>query len=107
MLERPYLGIRYVTLNDEYAYEYNLSVKRGAYLAPTQTGTSVINDSPAQKAGLKEKDIITKIDGTNIDEKNSLVSLVGRKAVGEKVELTVIRDGKEQKITVTLEAFRQ
>lgn len=106
-LERPYLGIRYVTLNDEYAYEYNLGVKRGAYLAPIQNGSSVIDGSPAQKAGLKEKDIITKIDGTSIDEKNSLVSLVSRKAVGEKVELTVVRDGKEQKITVTLEAFKQ
>lgn len=106
-LERPYLGIRYVTLNDEYAYQYNLNVKRGAYLAPSQNGSSVISGSPADKAGLKEKDIITKIDGTNIDEKNSLVSLVSRKAVGEKVELTIVRDGKEQKITVTLEAFKQ
>lgn len=106
-LERPYLGIRYVTLNDEYAYQYNLNVKRGAYLAPSQNGSSVIGGSPADKAGLKEKDIITKIDGTSIDEKNSLVSLVSRKAVGEKVELTVVRDGKEQKITITLEAFKQ
>lgn len=106
-LERPYLGIRYITLNDEYAYEYNLNVKRGAYLAPSRNGTSVIAGSPAEKAGLQEKDIITKIDGTNIDEKNSLVSLVSRKAVGEKVELIVVRDGKEQKITVTLEAFKQ
>ncbi len=106
-LERPYLGIRYVTLNDEYAYQYNLNVKRGAYLAPSQSGSAIISGSPAEKAGLKEKDIITKIDGTSIDEKNSLVSLVSRKAVGEKVELTVVRDGKEQKITITLEAFKQ
>lgn len=103
-LERPYLGVRYVTLTDEYAYQYNLDVKRGAYLAPSQTG-SVISGSPADKAGLKEKDIIIKVDGTSIDEKNSLASLAGRKSVGDKVELTIVRDGKEQKIMVTLGAM--
>lgn len=106
-LERPYLGVRYVTLTDQYAYEFNLDIKRGAYLAPNQASSAVIAGSPADKAGLKEKDIITKVDGTAIDERNSLVSLVSRKAVGEQVELTVIRDGKEQKIKVTLEQFKQ
>jgi serine protease Do len=106
-LERPYLGVRYVTLTDQYAYEYNLDIKRGAYLAPSEGTSAVIAGSPAEKAGLKEKDIITKVDGTSIDERNSLVSLVSRKAVGEQVELTVIRDGKEQTIKVTLEAFKQ
>lgn len=106
-LERPYLGVRYVTLTDQYAYEYNLDIKRGAYLAPGQASPAIIAGSPAEKAGLKEKDIITKVDGTAIDERNSLVSLVSRKAVGEQVELTVVRDGKEQIIKVTLEAFKQ
>jgi serine protease Do len=107
-LERPYLGVRYVTLTDDYAYQFNLSVKRGAYITPSQDGQpSIIADSPAAKAGLKEKDIITKVDGASIDEKNSLVSLVSRKAVGEEVKLTVIRDGKEMTITVKLEAYKQ
>lgn len=107
-LERPYLGVRYVTLTDDYAYQFNLDVKRGAYIAPSQDGqSSIIPDSPAAKAGLKEKDIITKVDGTAIDENNSLISLVSRKAVGEDVKLTVIRDGKEQTITVKLEAYKQ
>ena len=104
-LLRPYLGVRYVSLTDDYAYQYNLSVKRGAYLAPSSTGqTSVLANSPADKAGLKEKDIITKIDGTAIDENNSLTSILGRKSVGDKISLTIIRDGKEQKLTTTLEA---
>jgi serine protease Do len=106
-LERPYLGVRYVTLTDQYAYEFNLDIKRGAYLAPNQSQSAVIPGSPAEKAGLKEKDIITKVDGTAIDERNSLVSLVSRKAVGEQVELTIVRDGKEQAIKLTLEAFKQ
>lgn len=104
-LLRPYLGVRYVSLNDEYAYEYNLDVKRGAYILPSLRGQkSILKDSPAEKAGLKEKDVITKVADVTIDEKNSLVSVLGRYSVGEKVTLTVVRDGNEQKIDVTLEA---
>lgn len=107
-LERPYLGVRYVTLTDDYAYQFNLNVKRGAYIAPSQDGQpSIIPDSPAVKAGLKEKDIITKVDGTAIDANNSLVSLVSRKAVGEDVKLTVVREGKEITVAVKLEAYKQ
>lgn len=101
---RPYLGVRYVTLTDDYAYQHNLSVKRGAYLAPVSSGSSVISGSPADKAGLKDKDIITKVDGTEIDDRNSLTSLIGQKSVGDKVKLTVIRDNKEITITATLES---
>ena len=103
-LVRPYLGVRYITLTDDIAYEYNLSTKRGAYLAPSQGQSVIVSGSPAEKAGLQEKDVITKIENVAIDENNSLTSVLGRHAVGDKVTLTVIRDGKEQKIGVTLEA---
>lgn len=104
-LLRPYLGVRYVSLTDDIAYRYNLDVKRGAYLAPSESGQSVVIDgSPADKAGLKEKDIITKINNESVDEKNSLISVLGRHSVGDKVTLTVHRDGKEVELTVTLEA---
>lgn len=106
-LERPYLGVRYVLLNDDYAYTYNLDVKRGAYIAPGQDQASIVENSPASKAGLKEKDIISAINDTKIDENNSLVSILGRFQPGDKVTLTIIRDGKEQKITATLEAAPQ
>ncbi len=105
VFERPYLGVRYVTLTDDYAYQFNLQVKRGAYIVPSNgRSASILPDSPAAKAGLKEKDIITKIDGTDINEKNSLTSLVGRKSVGDTVKLTILRDGgKEQMLDVKLE----
>src|SRR5690606_36535590 len=101
----PYLGVRYVSLTDDLAYYYNLDTKRGAYIAPSQNGqSSIISGSPADKAGLKEKDIITSINGTNIDEKNSLVSVLGKFSVGDTVELKIIRDGKEQTVKLKLEA---
>lgn len=104
-LERPYLGVRYISLTDDYAYNNNLKTKRGAYIPPSQNGySSIVANSPAAKAGLKEGDIITKIDGVDINEDNSLVSVVGRKGVGDEVTLTIVRDDKTQSIKVKLEA---
>lgn len=107
-LLRPYLGVRYVSLTDDYAYEYNLQTKRGAYVVPSADGQrSIVAGSPAEKAGIKEKDIIVKVNDQTIDEKNSLISILGKFSVGEKVNLTIIRDGNEQKVEVTLEAAPQ
>lgn len=107
-LLRPYLGVRYVSLTDDYAYEYNLQTKRGAYVVPAAEGQkSIVSGSPAEKAGLKEKDVITKVNDQSIDEKNSLISILGKFGVAEKVSLTIIRDGNEQKIDVVLEAAPQ
>lgn len=106
-LLRPYLGVRYVALTDDYAYQYNLSTKRGAYLAPSTSQPAVLEDSPASKAGLKEKDVIIKIENVAIDETNSLTSVLGRHSVGDKVTLTVVRDGKQITLTATLEAAPQ
>jgi S1-C subfamily serine protease len=106
-LERPYLGVRFVSLTDDLAYQYNLSVKRGAYIAPGQGQVSILPDSPAERAGLKEKDIITKVDNTNIDENHSLTSVLGQHVVGDNVTLTIVRDGKTQTIKATLEAAPQ
>lgn len=107
-LERPYLGVRYVSLTDDSAYFYNLQTKRGAYIAPTQDGqSSIIPGSPADKAGLKEKDIIIKINDVAIDEKNSLVSVLGKYSVGDTVTLAIIRDGNEITKQVKIETAPQ
>lgn len=103
-LQRPYLGVRYVSITDDIAYQYNLPVKRGAYVAPGGNQVSVVPGSPADKAGLQEKDIIVKVNDQSIDENNSLTSMLGRSQVGDKVTLTVVRDGKTLTIPVTLEA---
>jgi serine protease Do len=105
-LERPYLGVRYVSLNDETAYYYNLDTKEGAYIAPSQSGeSSIVSGSPADKAGLEEKDVILEIGGVKVNEKNSLVSILGRHTVGESVELKVERGNEEIKLNVKLEAI--
>ena len=102
--ERPYLGVRYVSLDEEYAYEYNLDTKQGAYLAPSQDQDVVLPGSPAAKAGLKEKDIITKVGDTEINQANTLTSVISRYSVGDKVSITVVRGGETITVEATLEA---
>lgn len=103
-LQRPYLGVVYVSLTDDIAKQYKLSSSRGAYIPPqTVMGEqTVLSGSPAAKAGLKEGDIITKVNDTAIDQNNSLTSVLGHHAVKEKVTLTIERNGKQQTIDVTL-----
>lgn len=105
-LLRPQLGVRYISLTDDYAFELNLPVKRGAYVVPRgrTNQSSVIPGSAAEKAGLQEKDIIVKVNDTAIDENNSLTSILGRFKVGDSVKLTINRDGREQVVDVKLEA---
>lgn len=107
-LLRPYLGVRYVTLTDDIAFQSDLQTKRGAYILPAGSGEqSIVPNSPAAKAGLQGDDIITKVNNEPIDENNSLISVLGRHSVGDKVTLTIVRDNKEQKVEVTLEAAPQ
>jgi len=105
-LERPYLGVIYLPITNDLAEQYGLSVKRGAYIAPPGIiGTNpLVKDGPAEKAGLKAGDIILKIDDKAIDQTNSLSSLVNKHKVGDKVTLTILRDGDEQRIEATLGA---
>ena len=104
-LQQAYLGVRYVSLTADISYRYNLSVNHGAYIAPTEDGSaSILPGSPAEKAGLKERDIITKINDTTIDDKTSLTAALSRFKVGDTVKLSVIRAGKTIGIKVTLDA---
>ena len=102
-LEVPYLGVRYVVITPELQTKYNLPVGQGAWLKATDQNSAIINGSPADKAGLKEGDIIIKVNSKDINEKNVLASLLGKYKVGETVDLTINRDGKEQNIKATLE----
>lgn len=101
---RPYLGVRYIPLTADVANQYNLSVQNGAYIAPAVDASlpSVVAGSPAESAGLQEKDIITEIDGTKIDQTHSLTSLLDQHQPGDKVSLTIVRGSDDQKVDVTL-----
>ena len=101
-LVKPYLGVRYVSLTDSIAAELELETKRGAYVF-SNNDDPVLPGSPAADAGIQNKDIITKIGDDAITESNSLVTLVGRHSVGDTITLTIVRDGNEMTLDVTLE----
>lgn len=103
-LEIPYLGVSYVTLSKALQQRFDLAASEGAWLkATTNARQAVLNGSPADKAGLKEGDIVTKVNGEKVDQDNPLASRLSKYKVGEVVELIYLRDGKETKAKATLE----
>ena len=105
-LERPFIGLVFITINPEMAKSYSLSTEQGAYVPPSiMVGReAVLADGPAAKAGIKEGDIITKIGDQKLDESNTLSSVLGKQQVGATVKVTLVRDGKERTLDVTLSA---
>ncbi len=103
---RPYLGVHYVAVTADVAKQFDLRVSNGAFIAPAlaASDSSVVLDSPADKAGLKERDVITKVAGQNIDQTHSLTSLLGQHQPGDKIALTIVRDGKTRTVDATLGA---
>lgn len=92
---RPYLGVSYRMLDNQTAKLNNLV--EGAYIQ------SVIEGSPAQKAGIQNGDVITSFDGKKVEVNSSeLSSLIASKKVGDNVPVIVYRDGKNVSLTATL-----
>ena len=102
---RTYLGVYSVEITSEAAKAYNLPVNAGAYLYSPSSYSAIVKDSPAAKAGLKDKDIVTKVNGVEVGSAGSLANLISEYKPGDTVQLTVIRDGKEIAINVTLEGY--
>jgi serine protease Do len=101
-ISRPYLGLRYIPVTQAFASDNNLPVDNGAYVSGDSNDPAVVSGSPADQAGLKEGDIITKVGSQTIDQNHSLSALIGNYKVGDKVTLTYLRSGKTQTTTVTL-----
>ncbi len=104
---RSYLGVYYVSITPDVAKSYNLPVSAGAYLYSPAQYSSIIADGPGDKAGLKEKDIITAINGIKVGKSGSVSSLIGEYAPGDTVQLTVLREGKERTMNVTLGSYKK
>lgn len=98
------LGVYYIPLNKTYTLVNNLKIEKGAliYSPSGQQGLAVIIGSPAQKAGLKIGDIITAINGEEINSAQTLPDLLYKYKVNDMIELSVTRDGGELKIKVQL-----
>lgn len=95
-LVRPFLGVRFVTLNSLIARSNNYPSKHGAILLKGALNESaIVKDSPADKAGLKENDIILKVNEAELDEdNNTLLNIIQRYRPDDTVTLTILRDGQ-------------
>jgi serine protease Do len=93
---RPYMGINFQPITPDIAARYNLPAQWGVYIMKVSSG------SPASTAGLKEGDIITKVGDVTIDETHSYVNTLFTFKPGDQITLTVLRDGKELPVQITL-----
>lgn len=100
----PFLGVRYVLITSALATKQKLSRDYGALLVRGQNpaDAAVIPGSPADKAGLQENDIILEVNGTRVDESNSLIKLLKAYKVGDTINLKVFHTGSEKFAPVTL-----
>ena len=105
--ERAVIGVRYVNLTPSLAKEKKLETNHGALISSSKNNSAVISGSAGDKAGLKENDIITAVNGAEIGVAGSLSSLIGEYSVGDTVELTVVRDNKTENLKLTLTAYKQ
>jgi serine protease Do len=98
LVQRGWLGVSIVSVNNELAKQYDLKVIEGAYVS------GFADKSSAKDSGLKEGDVVVKIDDAIIKTSTGLTEYIGRKRPGDKVTVAVNRDGKEVSYLVTLKA---
>jgi len=98
--ERPYIGVQYQMIDRKTAIVNGLV--EGAYVM------SVIEDSPAEKAGIQEEDVITKIDGVKVisSDEQSITKMLLDKKVGQTILVTIYRNEEEQTLSVTLDEYK-
>lgn len=99
----PFLGVRYTLVNQDVKDKYKLSVDYGALVLKGDKGEPAVTaDSAADKAGIKENDLVLEINGKKITADSSMVKLISNYNVGDKITLKVLRSDKEINVDVVL-----
>ena len=105
-LARPYMGIVYRALDLQYAKENGLPVSAGALVipggVPNAPTPAVVPGGPAESAGVREGDIIVKVDARPIDPDHPLDATLSEFAPGDTISVEVLRDGQTQTLSLTL-----
>jgi serine protease Do len=101
---RPWIGIRYVQVDEALAKEKALPKPYGVLIIPgyRKDDVAISPGSPAETAGLKEGDVVLSLDGRALDEDHALSYWVTRYAPGDTVSLEVWHEGKMKTVAVTL-----
>jgi Do/DeqQ family serine protease len=90
IVQRGWLGIQVTSVNSELVKQYELEVNEGAFVS----GFAEDGKSAAKEAGIKEQDVVVKIDNQTIRSSAALIETIGRHRPGDKVMITVNRKGK-------------
>ncbi len=98
-VQRAYLGVLPQPVDQSMADYYGMDRPRGVLI------TQVNEDTPAERAGLQDGDIILSVDGREIKNPSMLRNVISLSEVGQEVDLAIIRDGKEKNVAVKLEKF--
>jgi S1-C subfamily serine protease len=96
-VKRPWLGAKLQALTPELSREFNLQRPAGVVI------TSVTDKGPAARAGLKPGDVIVSVGGQTVDDPNAFDYRFMTHPLGGKVELGLVRGGRESKLAVALE----
>jgi len=99
----PFIGIRYTPINETVKEDEGLGVNYGVLIINGGAGKPAISpDSPAEKAGLQERDIILSLNGKKITMDNSLVKILMAHIAGDEISMMVLRNGEELEISLIL-----
>jgi serine protease Do len=107
-IQRPFLGVRYMMITPDLKEERSLILDNGALITygDTEAETPIALGSPAEKAGLGAGDIITEINAIKINGENSLVKVLQRYNVGDKIGMKVWRSGRVIMRVITLDELK-
>jgi len=95
-IKSPFLGVKYVLLNKQIAEKNKLSVNYGALIVRETLGEpAVVKGSAADKAGLREFDIILEAKSKKITAENSLSDILQKCQIGEEIKLKILREKKK------------
>ena len=94
--KRGWLGVHIQDVSKEIEEAMDLKSRRGVLVR------DVVEDSPADEAGIEREDVILLFDGKELDDSDELISAVRKTIPGDKAELLILRDGKEKSISVIL-----
>ncbi len=100
-VRRGMLGVTIQDLTAELAEAFGVERQRGVVI------TQVVEDSAAEKAGLKSGDVVIAVDGRPVNRASDLRNKVGMSPVGEQVQLSILRDGKKKSVTAVISESSQ
>ncbi|MFA6200304.1 MAG: trypsin-like peptidase domain-containing protein [Bacteroidales bacterium] len=94
--QKAFLGVNIAEIDYRLAQNKGIKDVKGLYIA------SVLDDGAAKKSGLKEGDILTQIDGKNVNSNAELNEILAQSSPGEKIKITIERDGNSSEEEITL-----